>query len=65
MLYTDGLVERRGRALDEGLDGLAAEIAARRADALPAIAGGVLSTLHDPGHTDDTCLLLARWAGRA
>ena len=47
VLYTDGLVERRGATLDDGLERLAAAVTARRSDPLPALVDGVLGELVD------------------
>jgi PAS domain S-box-containing protein len=57
LLYTDGLVERRGEVIDEGLERLAA--AARSAPrALDALADHVVAELL-PGPRDDDVALLA------
>lgn len=61
VLYTDGLVERRGHAISEGLDGL--REAARRGGSgdLDAVADGLVGALLDPGHVaDDVALVLLR-----
>jgi serine phosphatase RsbU (regulator of sigma subunit) len=64
LLYTDGLVERRDRALDDGLAALAATVAATGgqplARAVRTIADGML---HDEQGRDDVCLLLVEWVG--
>jgi serine phosphatase RsbU (regulator of sigma subunit) len=64
LLYTDGLVERRDRALDDGLVALAATVAATGGDGLAvavrAIAAGMLQ---DEQGRDDVCLLLLEWVG--
>jgi serine phosphatase RsbU (regulator of sigma subunit) len=60
LLYTDGLVERRSRPPDEGMDALLAAVAAHRGDQLSAFPAAVAQALHDPGHADDVCLLAAR-----
>ena len=60
LLYTDGLIERRGQPLSEGLDRLLAEVAAERDQAPAALAPAVVRTLHDQAHADDVCLLAAR-----
>jgi anti-anti-sigma factor len=61
VLYTDGLVERRGETLDAGLDRLA-EAAARRADLGPdALAAALVgAVLDDEGPADDIALLVVR-----
>jgi hypothetical protein len=60
LFYTDGLVERRGVPLDEGIDRLAR--AFERADGdLDAVADSVLAEmLRDSAREDDTCLLMFR-----
>jgi serine/threonine-protein kinase RsbW len=57
LLYTDGLVERRGRPLDRGLTVLATEYA-RRCDApMPGLAAALADMLVGPDHADDVCVL--------
>jgi signal transduction histidine kinase/DNA-binding response OmpR family regulator len=58
-LYTDGLVERRDRDLDTGLDALADQLAAGRG-ALAARIGPLVDTLLPDGPDDDIAVLLAR-----
>ncbi|MGY1606247.1 SpoIIE family protein phosphatase [Geodermatophilus sp. SYSU D00700] len=61
VLYTDGLVERRGATLDDGLDRLAAAVTARRSDPLPALVDGVLGDLVDGnGSNDDVAVVAVR-----
>jgi serine/threonine-protein kinase RsbW len=64
LLYTDGLVERRCRALDVGLDRLVAAFARRR-DASPAALVSDLPELLLDGadNDDDVCLLAFAYAG--
>jgi serine/threonine-protein kinase RsbW len=58
LLYTDGLVERRNRGLEDQLDRLLAELAARRAAPLEALVTGLAeSMLRDQTRADDTCVL--------
>jgi PAS domain S-box-containing protein len=58
VLYTDGLVERRGEALDAGLDRLAGELERRRGASLPALATSLADAmLHGQAAHDDVCLL--------
>lgn len=58
-LYTDGLIERRGERLDDGLDRLAAAMASR---AESHVAADIVAELAPPGSTtDDACLVLVRW----
>ncbi len=58
VLYTDGLVERRGRSIDVGFGELAAAIARRRSQAPGDVTDGILAELGGSG--DDCALLLCR-----
>ncbi|MGY1700227.1 SpoIIE family protein phosphatase [Geodermatophilus sp. SYSU D00766] len=61
VLYTDGLVERRGEDLDDGFRRLATATTARRYAALPALVDGVLGELVDgDGGTDDVAVVAVR-----
>ncbi|MGY1795205.1 SpoIIE family protein phosphatase [Geodermatophilus sp. SYSU D00525] len=61
LLYTDGLVERPGSLLDEGLARLSAAAGARATAPLPALVDGVLTDLlGGPGADDDVAVLAAR-----
>jgi anti-anti-sigma factor len=61
VLYTDGLVERRGATLDDGLERLATAVTARRSAPLPALVDGVLDELVDGnGGTDDVAVVAVR-----
>jgi serine phosphatase RsbU (regulator of sigma subunit) len=65
LVYTDGLVERRGGAtIDEGLARLATAAAQVRPAPLPALVDGVLDRMLD-GHrpTDDVAVVGIRFAG--
>jgi sigma-B regulation protein RsbU (phosphoserine phosphatase) len=57
-LYTDGLVERRDRFLDEGMDRLAAAVAAGEPES--ACASVMAAMSHYTPHTDDVALLMLR-----
>jgi anti-sigma regulatory factor (Ser/Thr protein kinase) len=57
-LYTDGLVERRDRDIDTGIDALADRVGNRRGD-VPTPAGLVTDLLPD-GPDDDVAVLVAR-----
>jgi serine phosphatase RsbU (regulator of sigma subunit) len=57
LLYTDGLVERRSRPLDEGLDRLRCEASAARASAVPFLDGLLLRLVDDARRSDDIALL--------
>jgi anti-sigma regulatory factor (Ser/Thr protein kinase) len=60
VLYTDGLVERRGASLDDGVERLAASVRRHRRDVLDELTGSVI-TETGAGHIhDDAALLLAR-----
>ncbi|MGW1770861.1 SpoIIE family protein phosphatase [Streptomyces sp. NPDC002104] len=58
-LYTDGLIEARGRDIDAGLEALRIELA-RAPRPLEAMADHVLASLLPTPPTDDTVLVLAR-----
>ncbi|MER5873343.1 SpoIIE family protein phosphatase [Streptomyces sp. NPDC002044] len=59
VLYTDGLIESRGRDIDAGLEALRTEV--RRANGpLEAMADRILTNLLPDPPTDDTVLVLAR-----
>ncbi len=61
LLYTDGLVERRGAGLDDGLGRLAELCAAGRTAPLPGLVDGVLAGLVDPaGAWDDIAVVGVR-----
>jgi sigma-B regulation protein RsbU (phosphoserine phosphatase) len=59
-LYTDGLVERRGRGIDEGIARLCGAVTAGDPDAGCAAVMGVMAA--DPSHPDDVALLIIRRA---
>ena len=62
-LYTDGLVERRGEVVDDGLDRLAATAARLHHHAPDVLAQELLeATLGSSDTTDDIALVLARLA---
>lgn len=60
-LYTDGLVENRGRTLDHGVETLRAAVAGIRGP-LPAACDSIVSSLCQHGE-DDTTLVLIRMPG--
>jgi sigma-B regulation protein RsbU (phosphoserine phosphatase) len=62
LLFTDGLVERRGHLIDERLDRLLELVHARRAEPLRAMTEGVVRTLEDDAAQDDVCMLSAALA---
>lgn len=53
LLFTDGLVERRGQAIDEGLESLAYAAGAHRDLALPALLERIVEVASAGGHDDD------------
>jgi len=62
LFYTDGLIERRGVPLGDGIDRLARAFARARGG-LDAMADSVLAEmLRDSAREDDTCLLMFRRA---
>ena len=64
VLYTDGLVERRGRAIDDGLAALTDAVRRHRERDVEALADAVLDDLrHDGAAPDDTALVIARSTG--
>jgi anti-sigma regulatory factor (Ser/Thr protein kinase) len=58
-LYTDGLVERRGRVIDEGIDRLAAALG-RASGALAGLPDRLVASLVPETVEDDVALLVAR-----
>ena len=62
LFYTDGLIERRGVPLGDGIDRLARAFGRARGE-LDAMADSVLAEmLRDSAREDDTCLLMFRRA---
>jgi phosphoserine phosphatase RsbU/P len=57
-LYTDGLVERRGRTIDEGIDRLCAAVAAEEPETACRSVLGAMAD--DAPSTDDVALLMLR-----
>ncbi len=62
LLYTDGLVERRGESLDVGLARLARH-AAKSSTELDVCCDTLLDELPGPGHADDVVVLAVRITG--
>ncbi|HJQ45790.1 MAG TPA: SpoIIE family protein phosphatase [Amycolatopsis sp.] len=62
LLYTDGLIERRSRPIDDGMDRLAG-VFGTAADLEIEVAGDriLADMVGSDAHDDDICLLLARW----
>ncbi len=63
ILYTDGLVERRDRGFDSGMQLLLAESAVHASETPGVLAGALLRAVHDTSERDDVCLLVARLTG--
>jgi serine phosphatase RsbU (regulator of sigma subunit) len=61
--FTDGLVERRGEAIDTGLQRLA-DAATRPAPDLEGLLDTVVGALTGPGTEDDIAVLAFRWRDR-
>ncbi|WP_430782232.1 SpoIIE family protein phosphatase [Actinoplanes sp. G11-F43] len=57
LFYTDGLIERRGRAIDRGFEILAREYARLRDAPLKGLTAGLADTLVGKDHGDDVCML--------
>ena len=58
VLYTDGLVDRRGRSLERGLTLLVEQAAQRRTAPASRLADALLEALLEPTPQDDVCLLV-------
>jgi hypothetical protein len=64
LLYTDGLVERRGTSMDDGMDRAADLLRDGRMDGLDDIADHLMSELEPSGgYPDDVAMLLYRRPG--
>ncbi|MBW1600979.1 SpoIIE family protein phosphatase [Streptomyces sp. JJ66] len=63
LLYTDGLVERRGASYTEGVTALAGRLAEHRQLALDALADRLIAPAIARPHHDDVALLLLRVTG--
>jgi sigma-B regulation protein RsbU (phosphoserine phosphatase) len=60
LLYTDGLVERRSRPEQDGLETLLATVAPFQEEGPEGLLAKLVSALADPDDPDDVCLLVAR-----
>jgi phosphoserine phosphatase RsbU/P len=60
VLYTDGLVEARGRPVMEGVERLLREVDARRALPAAGLGAGVLTAMATVADQDDTCMVVVR-----
>jgi len=66
LAFTDGLAERRGEQLDDGLDRLLAAATANSADgggALQDLLDRLLGELRPGSQSDDTAIVGLRWTG--
>jgi serine phosphatase RsbU (regulator of sigma subunit) len=62
LLYTDGLVERRSRPIDTGMDRLAETFRTAVDLDTDELGDFILGEMLGPDeHDDDVCLLLCRW----
>jgi GAF domain-containing protein/anti-sigma regulatory factor (Ser/Thr protein kinase) len=62
VLYTDGLVERHGASIEDGIHGLLATVAGGAAQPLGRLADLIIRD-HAVGRPDDCCVLLVRRSG--
>jgi PAS domain-containing protein len=60
VLYTDGLVERRERSIDDGVSLLGAVVERFRAQPPEQLATGILEAMTTPPLADDLCVLVAK-----
>jgi serine phosphatase RsbU (regulator of sigma subunit) len=63
VIYTDGLVERRGADIEDGLKRMAAVAAGAKAEALEAFCDELLDGMDAEHRGDDVALLVVRFAG--
>ena len=64
VLYTDGLIERRKRTLDAGMDELRAVVVTNRALPIEELADNLLDGLDPSNRRDDTALMCVRIPSR-
>ncbi|GGT34923.1 PP2C family protein-serine/threonine phosphatase [Streptomyces purpureus] len=60
LLYTDGMVERRGEDITDGIERLTRELGALNGMAPEAVIGKLIAEYERSGHDDDACLLAIR-----
>ncbi|WP_285640331.1 SpoIIE family protein phosphatase [Lentzea sp. NBRC 102530] len=61
VLYTDGLVERRGAVLDEGLDRLVEIVGGALREGPVELTDTIIGTMLEDGQDDDVALVVARF----
>ena len=61
VLYSDGLIERRGEHLDHGMERLAKSVLRMSGQAVQEIADGLLRDLQPETHRDDVVLVIKRF----
>ncbi len=61
LIYTDGLIERRGENIDDGLERLRSVAASAAAAPVEAMLDTVVTELASAGLDDDTAILGVRW----
>lgn len=61
--YTDGLVERRGESIDDGLDRLARVLSEAADRSVEQLASHAVDTLRHENAADDIAILAMRWTG--
>lgn len=59
LLYTDGIVERRTKSIDAGMQRLLAEVRAHRGEPAETLVTSVLRAVESGEHRDDACVLAA------
>ena len=62
-LYTDGLVERRSRSIDAGMERLLEEVEANRTEPPARLASSLLRLLDTAEHKDDACVMVLSLQG--
>jgi sigma-B regulation protein RsbU (phosphoserine phosphatase) len=62
-LYTDGLVERRSRSIDAGMERLLEEVEANRMEPVARLASSLLRLLDTAEHKDDACVMVLSLQG--
>jgi hypothetical protein len=60
VLYTDGLIERRSRPIDLGLEALRSSAAEHAGDSVDELCDAMLDTLVEQSPPDDVCILAVR-----